>query len=70
MSRRASESPSSRELNLQTIAEGVETTAQLDFLRDEGYSLIQGYLFSRPLTADMLLEPLESPAVLFDAIQV
>ncbi|TAN49135.1 MAG: EAL domain-containing protein [Methylococcaceae bacterium] len=31
------------------IAEGVETTAQLDFLRAEGCDEIQGYYFSRPL---------------------
>lgn len=32
------------------VAEGVETSAQLDFLRRCGCDLMQGYLFSPPLT--------------------
>jgi len=35
-----------RGLGLQTIAEGVETPAQLDFLRERGCDLYQGYLAS------------------------
>ena len=37
-------------LNLTVVAEGVETPAQLEFLRDLGCEEIQGYLYSRPLT--------------------
>jgi diguanylate cyclase (GGDEF)-like protein/PAS domain S-box-containing protein len=40
-----------KRLNLRIIAEGVETTAQLDFLRAQQCDLYQGYLFARPLTA-------------------
>lgn len=36
-------------LNLQVVAEGVETPAQLVRLRDYGCDQIQGYYFSRPL---------------------
>ena len=36
-------------LGMQTIAEGVETSSQLAFLRLQGCDEIQGYYFSRPL---------------------
>jgi len=38
-----------KNLNLNTIAEGVETKEQLDFLIKEGCTNIQGYYFSKPL---------------------
>jgi diguanylate cyclase (GGDEF)-like protein/PAS domain S-box-containing protein len=36
-------------MNLRTIAEGVETEAQLGYLRKLGCEVMQGYFFSRPL---------------------
>jgi diguanylate cyclase (GGDEF)-like protein len=36
-------------LGMATTAEGVETREQLDFVRDEGCTEVQGFLFSRPL---------------------
>jgi diguanylate cyclase (GGDEF)-like protein len=41
-------------LRMRTTAEGVETQEQLDILRREGCTEIQGYLFSRPMPADEL----------------
>ncbi len=39
-------------LGMRTTAEGVETLAQLDRVRGEGCSEVQGYLLSRPAPAD------------------
>lgn len=43
-----------RSLNMQIVAEGVETEAQSDSLSEEKYDLLQGYLFSRPLPLERL----------------
>lgn len=37
------------DMGVQIIAEGIETAAERDFLADAGISLMQGYLFSRPV---------------------
>ena len=49
-------------LQLKVVAEGVETAEQLDFLRAQHCDEIQGFWFSRPLTADACLEFLDRRA--------
>ena len=41
-------------LGLEVIAEGVETSAQRDWLAHAGCAVYQGYFFSRPLPLDLL----------------
>jgi diguanylate cyclase (GGDEF)-like protein len=40
-----------RSLNIQVVAEGIETWQQLEILRNMGCSLAQGFLFARPCPA-------------------
>lgn len=49
-----------RSLGLQTVAEGVEERAQLDFLGAQGCDEVQGYLFSRPVPADSIVSAVAS----------
>jgi diguanylate cyclase (GGDEF)-like protein/PAS domain S-box-containing protein len=44
-----------RDLNVQVVAEGVETAEQLAFLAERHCEFIQGYYFSRPLPANDLM---------------
>ena len=39
-------------MNLKVLAEGVETLAQLEFLKKKGCDTYQGYYHSRPLPVD------------------
>ena len=43
-------------LELDVVAEGVETDSQLNILRSLGCSSVQGFLFSRPLEAEQLAD--------------
>ena len=42
-------------LRLRTVAEGVETRAQADFLARQGCDVLQGFLFARPMEPDAFL---------------
>lgn len=49
-------------LHLRVLAEGVETPAQIEFLRERGCRAAQGYFFSWPVDADAFTELLVKPA--------
>ncbi|MDO9478792.1 MAG: EAL domain-containing protein, partial [Pseudohongiella sp.] len=46
------------ELGMKVIAEGIETQAQADFVRAAGCDELQGYLFSKPMSATALINQL------------
>jgi diguanylate cyclase (GGDEF)-like protein/PAS domain S-box-containing protein len=46
-------------LGIKTLAEGVETIEQLEFLKDEGCDFYQGYYFSKPIVKDEFLNILK-----------
>ena len=51
-----------RNLGLRIVAEGVETQAAWDVLREQGCTLAQGYLISKPVPAEELAELLADRA--------
>jgi diguanylate cyclase (GGDEF)-like protein len=53
-----------KSLNLRVIAEGVENEAQMSFLRAHHCDEIQGYYFSRPLSADAVADKMRGTEAL------
>jgi len=51
-------------LNLQVVAEGVETLGQLQFLQELGCEYIQGYYFSKPVSPIDIVQQITYPAEL------
>ena len=45
-----------RGLRMEVVAEGVETQAQADWLKDIGCELAQGYLFSKPVPGEAIVQ--------------
>ncbi|GMN12368.1 hypothetical protein MTsPCn7_01440 [Altererythrobacter sp. MTPC7] len=50
----------SNALSMETTVEGVEAFDQLKVVRDKGAKLIQGWLYSKALTQEVILERIES----------
>ena len=47
-------------LKLSLVVEGIENVRQLNFFRQLGVTIVQGYLFSKPVAAPEILNMLES----------
>ncbi len=58
-----------KSMNLKVVAEGVETHEQYHFLTQNGATIIQGYLFSKPVPAEEL-RPLLTPYHFLNQIQM
>jgi len=54
-----------KKMSLDLVAEGVETKEQLAFLFNEECDVIQGFYFSKPVTAESFVKYLETPETLF-----
>jgi diguanylate cyclase (GGDEF)-like protein len=48
-----------KSFGLKTVAEGIETERQLEFLRESGCDIAQGYLFGHPIWGKEIIELLE-----------
>ncbi len=49
-----------RELDMEVVAEGVETKEQLEWIKNRNCDIVQGYIFDKPLPPDELTKRLES----------
>jgi EAL domain-containing protein (putative c-di-GMP-specific phosphodiesterase class I) len=56
----------SKGLDLEVVAEGAELIEHVDFLREHGCDVIQGYFYSRPVPAHELEELLQQPSLMAD----
>ncbi|WP_027442867.1 putative bifunctional diguanylate cyclase/phosphodiesterase [Erythrobacter cryptus] len=52
-------------LGMETVAEGVEAMDELELVRQRGADLVQGYIYSRPMTQDEVLACFAEGAGLF-----
>ena len=50
-----------KEIDIDTVAEGVEQAKQIDVLKKLGVDVIQGYYFDKPLPKDEMTERLKKP---------
>lgn len=54
-------------LGMETVAEGVEAKDELDLVAERGATLVQGYIFSRPLSSEDFLARLEDGKLQYEA---
>lgn len=45
-----------KKLDVKTVAEGIEEREQVEYLRMADCDMIQGYIYSRPVPADVFEE--------------
>ncbi len=55
-------------MELEVVAEGVETTDQLSFLHARGCDIVQGYLFSKPVSVEELKEKMDRGETLLPSV--
>lgn len=48
-----------RQLNIQSVSEGVELVSQVKFLKEKGCELVQGYVFAKPMPLEAFMRLLE-----------
>lgn len=53
-----------KDMKMVILAEGVETNEQLEFLRDNGCDMMQGYLFSKPIAPELFTQLLIDDKIL------
>ena len=55
-----------KDINIHTLAEGVETKSQFEFLRSIGCEKIQGYYFGKPMPYEELVPHMEGKGIPFE----
>ncbi|KKW92462.1 putative bifunctional diguanylate cyclase/phosphodiesterase [Sphingobium chungbukense] len=52
-----------RQLDVETVAEGIETEEQLRYARETGFTNVQGFVLCKPIPADQLLQRMRGTTV-------